>query len=195
MSMKEKCLIGAGVAMLMLTVVSFVLAAEGDATQEQKQQQPTTRATRPAEPPSGRFNGGDFQEMMKNRLKEELKPSDAEWAVIDPRLTKVMALSNQANLMPMRRMMRGRMGPGGRGGRPGAEANAEEQTEVEKAISALETALGSEKPDAADVKAKLLALRQAREKARQELAKAQQELREVLTVEQEARLVLVGMLD
>ena len=45
-----------------------------------------------------------------------------------------------------------------------------------------------------EIKEKLTALRKAREKAEQELTKAQEELRKVLTLHQEARLVLIGFL-
>jgi len=49
------------------------------------------------------------------------------------------------------------------------------------------------RPD--DIRQKLDALRKAREKARKQLVKAQQELRKVLTFRQEATLVLMGWLD
>jgi len=46
-----------------------------------------------------------------------------------------------------------------------------------------------------EIKLKLDALRKAREKARKQLVHAQQELRKVLTFRQQARLVLMGLLD
>ena len=46
-----------------------------------------------------------------------------------------------------------------------------------------------------EIKSKLTVLRKAREKAKRELAKAQKELSELLTVRQEAQLVLMGLLD
>lgn len=49
------------------------------------------------------------------------------------------------------------------------------------------------RPD--DIRQKLDALRKAREKAKKQLVKAQQELRKVLTFRQQARLVLMGLLD
>ena len=45
------------------------------------------------------------------------------------------------------------------------------------------------------IKAKLTALRAAREQARRELATAQRSLRQLLTLRQEAHLVLRGLLD
>ncbi len=52
---------------------------------------------------------------------------------------------------------------------------------------------GNASPD--QIRAKLTALRAAKEGARQKLAAAQKELREVLTLKQEARLVLGGQLN
>jgi len=46
-----------------------------------------------------------------------------------------------------------------------------------------------------EIRQKLDVLRKAREKARKQLVKAQQELRKVLTFRQQARLVLMGLLD
>jgi hypothetical protein len=46
-----------------------------------------------------------------------------------------------------------------------------------------------------ELKTKLAALREARAKAREDLTKAQAELRELLTMKQEAALVMMGMLE
>ena len=66
---------------------------------------------------------------------------------------------------------------------------------MQKASADLQSTLEKDAPSAAEIKAKLTALRGAREKAKQNLIKAQQELREVLTLKQEAQLVMMGMLD
>jgi hypothetical protein len=49
--------------------------------------------------------------------------------------------------------------------------------------------------DNGQIKEKLTALRDARAKARQELATAQAELKELLSVKQEAQFVMMGILD
>ena len=72
---------------------------------------------------------------------------------------------------------------GGDENSPVALANRELQRSIEGNASADE------------LKAKLAALREARTKAREELSKAQQELRELLTTKQEAALVMMGMLE
>ncbi len=46
-----------------------------------------------------------------------------------------------------------------------------------------------------EIKARLKALREAREAAKDELVKAKDKLREILTQRQEAQLVLYGFLD
>lgn len=152
----------------------------------------------------GQFDPERMRQMMNDRLKEALGASDAEWTVIEPRLTKVMTLNRQASGGPGRGMMgmffgRGRGPQGGPGDRrPGERSGPQrdrELTAVEKAGEALRTTLENEAATPDDIKAKLTALRTAREKTRQELAKAQQELRQILTLRQEAQLVLMGQLN
>lgn len=150
----------------------------------------------------GGFNREDMQKRMMDMYKETLGADDESWTVIEPRLSKVMELQQSSAMGGGRGgMMRGMGGRGGmmggqrRGGnRDGATSDAE-QSAVEKATEALQTAL--EKPDVSsdDIKVKLAVLRKAREKDAQELAKARQSLREVLSLKQEAQLVLMGMLE
>ena len=66
---------------------------------------------------------------------------------------------------------------------------------VAKASADLRTTLENKDAPADDIKTKLAALRDAREKARAELQAAQKELKEVLTQRQEAVLVTNGMLE
>ena len=70
-----------------------------------------------------------------------------------------------------------------------------EQTEVEKIQLALQTTLENTSATPDTIKQQLTQLRAAKEKAKQDLAKAQQDLRQVLTLRQEAILVLMGLLD
>ena len=66
---------------------------------------------------------------------------------------------------------------------------------VETAADVLQKVLESESAKPEEIKAKLTGLRAAREKAKQDLAKAQQDLKQILTVKQEATLVLGGILN
>ena len=66
---------------------------------------------------------------------------------------------------------------------------------VRIAADNLQKTLDKEVPTSAEIKAKLAALRGAREKNKQQLVIAQQKLKEVLTIKQEALLVMTGMLE
>lgn len=142
-----------------------------------------------------------MQRMMTERMKGPLGASDEEWKVIQPRLQKVMNLSRQVNVRG-RGMMYG--GPGGFVGRgqaggqrtrPGTVRTQREPSAVEKATQGLQEVLSSENAKPEQIKAKLTALRTAKEKAAKDLATAQKELKQNLTVKQEAILVLSGYLN
>jgi DNA phosphorothioation-dependent restriction protein DptG len=108
-------------------------------------------------------------------LREQLGLSDQEWSVVRPRLQAVYDLVH-----PRPPMM-------GKNERP--------KTEVEQISQALRELLREEKASADQIKAGLTALRAARERTVQELVKARQNLRQVMTLRQEALLVLNGLLD
>jgi hypothetical protein len=162
----------------------------------------------------GMFDPQQMRQMMEQRMQEQLGCTDQEWQVIGPRLTKVMNLSRQTQMGGgMGRMfMRGRRGQGGpmggpqggppqggpqAGGRRGQRGGpfGQEETAVSKASDALQTTLENAEATPEQIKAGMTALRTAKEKARQELATAQKELREVLSLRQEAQMVLMGMLN
>lgn len=152
--------------------------------------------------PGGQFNPEQMRQMMEQRMKEALGATDQEWKVLGPRVMKVQELSRQTGgggrgMMMFGRGMRG--GPGGPGGanQPGGRGMGmnRELTEVEKVQEELQTLLENTATTPDQIKEQLTKLRAAREKAKQDLAKAQQDLRQVLTLRQEATLVLMGMLD
>ena len=119
------------------------------------------------------------------RMRESLGATEEEWKVLQPRIEKVQTL-----LWQSRAGTRGMMWRSER-----RERAPREQTEVEKAAGALRKILENKESKPADIKAALGPLRQAREKVEQELAKARKDLREVVTVRQEAQLVLMGLLE
>jgi hypothetical protein len=135
----------------------------------------------------GGMGRGDFtpermQQMMLDRVKEGLKPTDEEWKVIEPLVGPVVEKRREMQMSSFRGM--GRMGR-----RPEAEAN------VDPAVKGLEDALASAETPAKDVEAKLKALRDSRKAKEEELKKLRTKLREVLSIRQEARLVLMDILD
>jgi hypothetical protein len=156
----------------------------------------------PADSPNGgRGNrGGNFNpEEMRARMSAALKErfgvtSDDEWNLIMERINKVNELLRSTTMGGMRGPMGGFGGPGGqngqnaRGNRPGRFGGGS-NPEAE----ALQTAVTDKAPDA-EIKARLERLREVRKTNEANLAKAQEDLRAVLSVRQEAVAVLVGLL-
>ena len=66
---------------------------------------------------------------------------------------------------------------------------------TQAASQALREVLEKDDTSPDEIRAKLTALRAAKESARQKLAAAQKDLRDVLTLKQEAQLVLFGQLN
>jgi len=152
--------------------------------------------------PGGQFDPAQMRQRMMERMKEQLGADDAAWKVLEPRLTKVMELNRQAQgiggrggMFGMMGGMRGQRGgtdAGGQGGRRGPQQDPATMTPVEKAQDQLRITLENQSATPEEIKKQLTALREAREKAKQQLAAAQQELRQILTVRQEAQLVMMG---
>ena len=130
-------------------------------------------------------------ERQMTRIKETLQPSAEEWKTLEPKVTKVVTLSRQTGGMGMFGMGMSSRRAGGMGG----TETPRDQTPVGKVTDELRKVLENKEAKSEEIKTKLTALRDAREKAKQELAKAQQELRKGLTARQEAQLVLMGLLD
>ncbi|MCC6486827.1 MAG: hypothetical protein IT364_04945 [Candidatus Hydrogenedentes bacterium] len=158
---------------------------------------------------------GDPSQMRQRMLasmKQALGATNEEWTAIQPLVEKVFDAQMQqmqGRMMGGMAMGPGRPGGGGPGapggGGPGAQGgpggpggpggmgpggpgrSAEAQ--------ALQETLADANASQEDISAKLAALRKAREEAAKMLDDAQAALRDVLTVRQEATLVLMGTLD
>ena len=138
-----------------------------------------------------------MQKMMVKRYQTLLGMSDEELAVIGPYVLKVTTLSSSTQTRGTGRTMI----MGGRGNTTqGTDAQtqtrgnrgAEQQDEN---LTALSTLLEDENASSDEIKSKLSAFRKAQASAKQELAVAQKELRELLTLRQEALLVTMGLLE
>ncbi|MFI5381801.1 MAG: hypothetical protein ACHRHE_21090, partial [Tepidisphaerales bacterium] len=121
-------------------------------------------------------------------IKTQLGSSEDEWKVLSPKIEKVMTAQRDARA--------GGFG-GGRGGRGGGNnppaAPPADASPLAKAQYDLRVAVDAKAaPD--ELTKKLAALREARDKADATVAAAQKELKDVLTVPQEAVLVMMGML-
>ena len=122
------------------------------------------------------------------RMREQLEVTDdAEWKLISDRVAAVTALRTAGGGGFGGRgggFGGGQGGGGGRGGR-GFAASPEQD--------ALTQAITDKLPDA-EIKSRLERLREARKENAEKLAKAQEDLRAVLSVRQEAVAVMAGLL-
>ncbi len=148
----------------------------------------------------GNFNPEEMQTRMNAALKEQFGvTSDDEWNLIQERINKVNELRRTTMMsgMGLRGIMSAFGGPGAGG--PGGGNNAQNPNRnrfgrmSNPEADALQTAVTDKAPDA-EIKARLERLREVRKENEANLAKAQEDLRAVLTVRQEAVAVLFGLL-
>ena len=147
--------------------------------------------------PGGRnFDPAQMQQFMMQRYQEQLGiTNDTEWNAIQPLVQKVMdAQRATRGNMGMGRMFGrgGQGGPGGQGGRGGPGGFGQQPSDP--AADALQQAVDNNASN--DQTKDLLAKYHASQKAKQAtLAAAQADLRQVLSVRQEAQATLMGLLN
>lgn len=136
----------------------------------------------------------------KSRLKQQLGVSDEEWKALEPRIDGLVRAQQEAR--PTTGGGRGGMGlgfgfggGGGGIGLPAPVAPGADPSPVQEAAAELRAAMEDPDGSAAEVRRCITAYRKAREQARQKVEKAEQELRELLTLRQEAILVIAGLLN
>jgi hypothetical protein len=142
----------------------------------------------------GNFDPAQMQQMFLDRIHEELEVTDdAEWKALQPIVQKVMDARRQVEGDRFRGMFgrrRGgdqggdqgpRRGPGGMFGQPSPEAEA-----LQRAIDS--------KASKAELKAALAKYVEARKVKQAALEQAQNELRKVLSLRQEAIATASGLL-
>lgn len=148
----------------------------------------------PGGPGGGNFDPEQMRARMMDRYKEQMGVTDDEWKVLQPKLEKVIAAQRDSRSSGGFGGFGGGPG-GGRGGRGSDSSSTTPQSAVSKATSELRTAVEDKNSSADVISKKLVAVREARVKAKEELSKAQKELRELLTQRQEAALFLAGLLE
>jgi hypothetical protein len=122
----------------------------------------------------------DLQARIQSRLRERLEiTDDAEWAVIAERITRVEELRRAAASGPLATLDRAKRG--GKGDSGGTEREA------------LRAAIADQLPDA-EIRSRLARVAEVQKQNQAKLARAQEELRAVLTVRQEAIAVMFGVL-
>ena len=126
---------------------------------------------------------------MLDAIKDQLQASDKEWEALSPKIEKVMdARRNTATGAGM-------SWSSSNGAAPVFRAGNTPDTPPGKAMQQVKTAIEDKDISNDEILKKLAAMREAREKARAELAAAQKELKEACTPRQEAILVTLGQLD
>ena len=131
----------------------------------------------------GNFDRSQIMERIMERYRENLGISVAEWKVVQPKVQAVMdnRISGASGIMSM-------FG-GSRRGRGGDSSTEKTPT------SELRDLLEKDAPSKGEIKAKLAAYRADRKAREAKLKKAQEDLRQLLTLKQEAQAVLSGLLN
>jgi len=138
----------------------------------------------------GGFDPAAMRQGFMDRIKEQMGvTNEDEWKVIQGKLDPVMTKRQEASGF-------GGFGRGGRGGGGGGGDNDRPRSAVDQASRDLRTTLENKDATEDQVKEKLTAFREARDKARAELTAAQKELKDILAPgRQEAVLVQFGLLE
>ena len=141
----------------------------------------------------GNFDPEQMRARMMERYRETFEvKDDAEWKLLEGRITKVMEARRD-----MGGFGRGFGGPGGRrGGGDGGDQGADRRRfgpEPSPEAESLQKAIEAKAPND-EIKAKLAKYRESQKTKQANLEKAQADLRQVLSVKQEASAVLMGLL-
>src|SRR5580765_1017854 len=153
----------------------------------------------------GRGNIEEFRQRMMDNYRERLEiKGEDEWKAIQPLIVKVTDARREIGFGGgFGRGAGGRRGGGGNGGGGNNDAQAngnnqggrrgfpggEPSPEAEELQKAIDSNASKD-----ELKAKLAKVREARKDKEAKLAKAQEDLKKVLTVKQEATAVLMGLL-
>ena len=131
----------------------------------------------------GNFDRSQIMERIMERYRENLGISVAEWKVVQPKVQAVMdnRISGTSGMMSFF---------GGRGSRGRGDSSTEKTP-----TSELRDLLEKDAPSKEEIKAKLAAYRADRKAREAKLNKAQEDLRQLLTLKQEAQTVLSGLLN
>ena len=178
---------GALASALLIGISSSALLAQNTAADEAAKR-------RRAGAEEGRRGGSpeDMQSRLLSSLRERFEiTDDEEWKIVSERLGKVMELRRSTAGGAFGGIAafagRGPQGGGdssrGRGTRPGGSPD----------LAALQSAIRDKLPDA-EIKSRLERVRESRKENEAKLSNAQEELRAVLSVRQEAVAVVFGLL-
>lgn len=162
-----------------------------------------------------------FRQMAENRIKDLLKATDDEWGVLKPRIEKLqqMQSSNDTRRVGFSMLMGGAnaswrtQGSAPADGQRQANTNKDQKDAAKPATPGggffgdttstpayekareMQTALEAKDATSDTLRNKLTELRAARALARTETTRAQEELRQLCSIRQEAVLVMMGILE
>jgi len=196
---------GLPIILLLTVIVSITFAAEDQGQQNQwgqwgqwgQQWGQGRQMGRGGFDLSALLEPGAIEKRILDYYKQQLKPTEEEWKILEPRLNKVLQLNQDTqpgSITGMIRQFTDRLRRT-QGEAKNEEEKTEKQNAVQKAMTELQDTLNKEAPSSAEIRAKIAAYKGAKEKAKQELLQAQKELTEVLTLKQEAVLLMLGVLD
>jgi hypothetical protein len=138
--------------------------------------------------------------MARQAWKRLLRVNDRQWKLIEPKYEKVQALSSEARVCALgwegRDEQNFHWHRHSKGTGLVSAKSLDEMTEGQRIADKLADLLENKKSKDEDIRLKIDALQQAREKARKALPKALRELAAVLTIpRQEAVFLLMGHID
>ena len=147
----------------------------------------------------GNWDPEQMRQRMMDRVKDQLEiTNEVEWRAVEPLVSKVLEARRENMATGIGAMGRGFMGRGPTGGPPGGDRNADRVRGFFGAPSAealaLEKAIES-KASKDELKTAMANYRAARKAKADALTQAQNDLRKVLSVRQEAIAVANGWLD
>lgn len=166
---------------------------ESEAAEPRMQNRSESDAQRPSSGRRGNFNPAEMQARMLEALRTQMEvKDDAEWQLINERITRVNEMRRATAAFTAMGMMRPG-GPGGMGGGPNGGPGGRFGVTTSAELDALRSAV-SDKATEAEIKDRLERFREARKQAEANLEKAREDLRAVLTPRQEAVAVVAGLL-
>jgi len=182
----------AAVASWALSSMVVLLPAQTKATGDDASRRGKRAATDEGATPRRSFE--DIQQRMLTGLRDRLNiTNEEEWSVISPLVLKVTELRRSSMATGATWGGGGGLGAGGGGGGAGGARRTGRGGGGNLEVESLQSAVKDQMPDA-EIKARLSRMREVRKANALKLEKAQEDLRAVLTVRQEAIAVLAGLL-
>jgi hypothetical protein len=173
-------------------VAALLLSAATLVAQDNNNQPGGERGGRGRGGPGGNFDASQFQQRMMENLRDQMKvKDDAEWKVLEERISKVMEARREVGFGGnFGRLMRRPGGDNNDGGRSrsrggfGGEPSAEQEA-LDKAIDS--------NASKDDLKSAMAKVRTSKKEKEAKLEKAQEELKKVLNTQQEAVALSAGL--